>query len=219
MATPAVDVYSAGIVLYELAEGHPPFGTLDLMAVLKQHLSDKPPRPESMSEALWADPYPVDKDAQIDPRPPRCRSWPVASSAGRPIDEVVLTQETTASRIGPDAVVLKDLVVATMSPPFRRGLRDRRQRCIHRLETLQTTNEITAPQPVGLRRIRSCWRRHQAAGMAARAATGSDEATAAVVQNSVEPLTRGDLHVPLSSQNPRDVALASAQGVNKARDR
>ncbi|MFJ1755196.1 serine/threonine-protein kinase [Kitasatospora sp. NPDC088134] len=51
--TAAVDVYGAGILLYELVTGRPPFRGDNPMAVLQAHLAQEPERPRGMSEPLW----------------------------------------------------------------------------------------------------------------------------------------------------------------------
>ncbi|AEW94359.1 MULTISPECIES: serine/threonine-protein kinase [Streptomycetaceae] len=51
--TSAVDVYGAGILLYELATGRPPFRGESALEVLHQHLSADPRRPSTMPEPLW----------------------------------------------------------------------------------------------------------------------------------------------------------------------
>lgn len=43
--TSAVDVYGAGILLYELISGRPPFGGDSTLQVLRRHLDDEPQRP------------------------------------------------------------------------------------------------------------------------------------------------------------------------------
>jgi len=53
-ATSAVDVYAAGVVLYELVAGGPPFAGGHPMAVFKRHLDEAPTRPPGMSDPLWA---------------------------------------------------------------------------------------------------------------------------------------------------------------------
>ncbi|MEV4436429.1 serine/threonine-protein kinase [Streptomyces sp. NPDC049585] len=51
--TSAVDVYGAGILLYELVTGHPPFAGATALEVLHQHLSAEPRRPSTVPEPLW----------------------------------------------------------------------------------------------------------------------------------------------------------------------
>ncbi|MFC7985516.1 serine/threonine-protein kinase [Streptomyces sp. NPDC057336] len=51
--TSAVDIYGAGILLYELVTGRPPFGGGSALEVLHQHLSAEPRRPSTVPDALW----------------------------------------------------------------------------------------------------------------------------------------------------------------------
>ncbi|MEU5049813.1 serine/threonine-protein kinase [Streptomyces sp. NPDC021096] len=51
--TSAVDIYGAGILLYELVTGRPPFGGGTALEVLHQHLSAEPRRPTTVPEPLW----------------------------------------------------------------------------------------------------------------------------------------------------------------------
>ncbi|MCN9239201.1 protein kinase [Streptomyces sp. RY43-2] len=51
--TSAVDVYGAGILLYELVTGRPPFSGESALEVLHQHLSAEPRRPSTVPEPLW----------------------------------------------------------------------------------------------------------------------------------------------------------------------
>ncbi|MGX1548827.1 serine/threonine-protein kinase [Streptomyces adustus] len=51
--TAAVDIYGAGILLYELVTGRPPFGGGSALEVLHQHLSAEPRRPSTVPDPLW----------------------------------------------------------------------------------------------------------------------------------------------------------------------
>ncbi|MEV5881972.1 serine/threonine-protein kinase [Streptomyces sp. NPDC052020] len=51
--TSAVDVYGAGILLYELVTGRPPFSGSTALEVLHQHLSAEPRRPSTVPDPLW----------------------------------------------------------------------------------------------------------------------------------------------------------------------
>jgi serine/threonine-protein kinase len=51
--TSAVDVYGAGILLYELVSGRPPFRGDSAIEVLQAHLSQEPRRPTTVPEPLW----------------------------------------------------------------------------------------------------------------------------------------------------------------------
>jgi serine/threonine-protein kinase len=48
-----VDVYGAGILLYELVTGRPPFSGGSALEVLHQHLSAEPRRPSTVPDPLW----------------------------------------------------------------------------------------------------------------------------------------------------------------------
>jgi serine/threonine-protein kinase len=51
--TAAVDVYGAGIMLYELATGQPPFHGDGPLQILQAHLTQEPERPRNLPEPLW----------------------------------------------------------------------------------------------------------------------------------------------------------------------
>ncbi|WP_052433179.1 serine/threonine-protein kinase, partial [Streptacidiphilus carbonis] len=51
--TSAVDVYGAGIMMYELLTGQPPFHGDGPLQILQMHLSQEPARPRNLPEPLW----------------------------------------------------------------------------------------------------------------------------------------------------------------------
>ncbi|WP_338897977.1 protein kinase [Streptomyces sp. TG1A-60] len=51
--TSAVDIYGAGILMYELVTGRPPFAGQSALEVLHQHLSAEPRRPSTVPDPLW----------------------------------------------------------------------------------------------------------------------------------------------------------------------
>ncbi|MFE3017273.1 serine/threonine-protein kinase [Streptomyces sp. NPDC059256] len=51
--TSAVDIYGAGILMYELVTGRPPFAGGSALEVLHRHLSEEPRRPTTVPEPLW----------------------------------------------------------------------------------------------------------------------------------------------------------------------
>ncbi|MGW0957886.1 serine/threonine-protein kinase [Streptomyces gelaticus] len=51
--TSAVDIYGAGILLYELVTGRPPFAGGTALEVLQRHLSEEPRRPSTVPAPLW----------------------------------------------------------------------------------------------------------------------------------------------------------------------
>ena len=51
--TSAVDIYGAGIMLYELVTGQPPFQGDGPLQILQAHLSQEPQRPRNLPEPLW----------------------------------------------------------------------------------------------------------------------------------------------------------------------
>jgi serine/threonine-protein kinase len=51
--TSAVDVYAAGIVLYELVAGRPPFDDPEVIALVRRHVEEVPARPPGVPDPLW----------------------------------------------------------------------------------------------------------------------------------------------------------------------
>lgn len=76
-ATPAADLYSTGIVLYEMLAGRTPFAGGHPIAVLRRQLEQPPPPVPGIPGELWAQiAHLLDKD-------PRSRSGSAAAALGR----------------------------------------------------------------------------------------------------------------------------------------
>jgi serine/threonine protein kinase len=52
-ATPAADLYSLGIVLYEMCCGVTPFAGKSMLTVIRQHAEAEPGRPDGIPQPLW----------------------------------------------------------------------------------------------------------------------------------------------------------------------
>ena len=115
------DIYAAGIVLYEMLTGHPPFGGDTPLAVAYQHVHHDVPAPSAAVPGLpWQVDELVARSTRRDP-------------AGRPIDAGALLAELSDVR--------KDLGIEPVPVPTGQGST--------RPDTLRPTNRPTRPRPHG----------------------------------------------------------------------
>ncbi|MDK3255942.1 Stk1 family PASTA domain-containing Ser/Thr kinase [Blastococcus capsensis] len=113
------DIYAAGIVLYEMLTGHPPFGGDTPLAVAYQHVHHDVPAPSAEVPGL---PWQVDElVARTTRRDP----------AGRPVDAGAFLAELSDVR--------KDVGVEPVPVPTGQGSA--------RTDTLRPTNRPTRPRP------------------------------------------------------------------------
>ncbi len=135
-ASPAADLYSLGIVLYELCCGVTPFAGGSMLAVIRQHAEQEPGRPGGIPDQLWdviswllrKSPQGRPQSAQkvatlLDALAPQLIEYPVAqrlTSPPRPLP--VQGQFTTQMGIQPVGPT-PHRPVARVGPPPKRGRR------------------------------------------------------------------------------------------------
>ncbi|MGW4692784.1 serine/threonine-protein kinase [Kitasatospora cineracea] len=115
--TAAVDVYGAGIMLYELVTGRPPFQGDNPLAVLQAHLAQEPQRPRTMPEPLWTV---VERCLRKDPA-----QRPTAVSLAEALRVVAAGVGVHSSPAAVDAALaVGDLLVPAPAPAAPAGAHD-----------------------------------------------------------------------------------------------
>lgn len=114
--TSAVDVYGAGIMLYELVTGRQPFQGDGPLAILQAHLAQEPQRPSTMPDPLWTV---IERCLRKDPA-----QRPSAVSLARALRVVATGVGVHASPVAVDAalavgaLLLPDPQPAAVPPPL-----------------------------------------------------------------------------------------------------
>jgi serine/threonine-protein kinase len=107
--TEAVDIYGAGIMLYELVTGQPPFHGDGPLQILQAHLSREPERPRNLPEPLW---IVIDRCLRKDPA-----QRPTAVALATALRTVAAGVGVHATPAQIDAALAVDALLAPPEPP------------------------------------------------------------------------------------------------------
>lgn len=109
--TSAVDIYGAGVLLYELVTGQAPFRGDSAIEVLQRHLNDTPQRPGNVPEPLWTV---IERCLRKDPA-----QRPGAESLARALRVVAAGVGAHASPVEAEAALGVGALLAPEADPAR----------------------------------------------------------------------------------------------------